>query len=243
MTDLTPLTPEQRDHVEANVGLAQHLAWDATRRNPVLDPYDALSVAYEALVRCVQRFDPTRADENEEGVKDIAGAFSGYARTRISGAILDFQRSRDHVPRRQRSTYKMLKSLGYGAGRSLPELADLTGMPEDRIRLIVAAVEAPPIPLHAEVLEGTADSTYVHERIAPSPSVESTALESRIKGAVAGAFDLLTDFQQLVIALRYYEGQDLRSISEILGTGLSRVRTEHSEALLCLHEAMVREAS
>lgn len=244
MKMLTPLTSEQRALVEKNLDLAHHLALSVWRRNQqAIDKSEIISVAYEGLTLAASRFDPSRA-EIKDGVPDIDGAFSGYARRRINGIILDWQRSKDHVPRRQRSTYKELQSHGYGDGRTASELADLTGLEETKIRLVVAAVEHEPVSLWATFPDDP-DFPYRDNVVAKTHAgdVEASALASRIQEIVTATFDSLTDFQRLVIALRYYEGEDLTTIATVLETNLSTVRVAHSEAILFLHAAMVSEAS
>lgn len=240
-----PLTDAQRVLVEKNLDLAHHLALVSWRRNPHLqDKDDFVAVAYEGLVTAASRFDPSRA-ALVDGVPDLAGAFSGYARRRIQGSILDWQRKRDHVPKRQRSTYKELQSLGLGQGRSPMELSDLTGMPVQRIRMIIAAVESP-------VLSLTRDVPLSEESGAPLSSqwqlpdkhqVESDVMGDAILHGVVSAWDDLPDLQRLVIAMRYYAGLDLTTVAQELGIRLSTVRVAHSEGLLFLHTAMMREAS
>lgn len=245
MTSTTQLTAEQQRLVSQNIDLARHLAWDACRRSPALDADETLSVAYEALVSVASRFDGSRANVLADGTVDLAGAFSGYARRRINGAILDWQRSKDHVPRRHRSIYKILQAHGHGAGRSVEELAEITGMEPERIRLLIAAVEASPVSLDST--QSADDSLDDGSPLAPkhhsSHSVEGSVLESRIKEAVTYVFDALPETQQAVVALRYYEGMDLASIAAELQVSLTSVRSMHSEAILQLHAAMVAEAS
>lgn len=242
MKTITPLTPIQRDLVEKNLDLAHHLALTVWRRNQdAIDKAEIISVAYEGLTLAASRFDPERA-EIKDGIPDIEGAFSGYARRRINGIILDWQRSRDHVPRRQRSTYKELQSHGYGDGRTASELADLTGLEETKIRLVVAAVEHAPVAF-MDVPRDEEEPVAGGAWLSSTDHVEETALASRIQEIVTATFDSLTDFQRLVIALRYYEGEDLTTIATVLETTLSNVRVAHSEAILFLHAAMVSEAS
>jgi len=245
MKTITPLTPDQRALVEGHLDLAGKIATTVWRKNPdAIDRDDLLGVAYEGLVTAASRFDPERANVND-GVRDIEGAFTAFASTRIRGEILDWQRSRDHVSRNQRSTYKALQSHGYGAGRTPEELSDLTGMDEIRVRLVIAAVESTPVSIFSTVVGNELD----HEPAEPKhsrrddESVEQSALASRIQDAVTEMFDSLSDFQRLVIALRYYEGLDLTTIATVLETGLTQVRVAHSEAVLYLHAAMVSEAS
>lgn len=237
----SPMTRVQRALVTDNLDLAHHLALEAWRRNPVSqDKEEVVAVAYEGLATAAIRFDPARANV-VNGVADLPGAFAGYARRRITGAILDWQRTRDHVPRRQRRAYKDLQALGYGTGRSASELADLTGMSQDRIRLIIAAVESPVLSL--TLPESTDTSSSTQWDLPSGVDIEEQALEATIRHTMAAAFDDLSDLQQVVIAMRYYQGLDLSAISALIGSRLTTVRTAHAEGLLYLHAAMVAEAS
>lgn len=232
---LPPLTTEQRDLVEKNLDLARHLALASWRRRPVSqDKDDYVSVAYEGLIAAARRFDPSRAGQ-VDGEADLDGAFAGYARRWINGSILEWQRGRDHVPKKQRSTYKTLQALGHGVGRTPEDLSEITGMPEERIRLIISAVEMPAVPL--EHGEGT------HQEPVDGRPVEERALGSKIQQAFVLCWDDLPDLQRLVIALRYYEGLSLLDVAELIEVRISLVRDAHAEALFSLHEAMVFEAS
>lgn len=232
---LPPLTSEQRDLVEANLDLAHHLALSSWRRRPISqDKDDYVSAAYEGLISAARKFDPARANV-VNGVADVTGAFSGYARQWINGSIMEWQRARDHVPKKQRSTYRTLQALGHGGGRSPEDLSELTGMPEDRIRLIVAAVESPAISLNPMDRE---DLGPTH-----SSPVEQRVMAIKIQQAFVRRWDALPDLQRLVIALRYYEGITLIEVSELIEVRISVVRDAHAEALMALHEAMVTEAS
>lgn len=239
----TQMTPQQRRLVEENIGLARHIAWDACRRSPSLDSEDALSVAYEALVSVAARFDPEQADVQDDGTRDVAGAFAGYARRRIAGAILDWQRGRDHVPRRLRTLYKTFQRHGLGAGMSMHEVAERTGLSVDKVRHIVAAVESSPVSLHSGEDEETGAPLWEAEHAATSEELEASALTARIQQTVISAYDDLSPLQQVIIAMRYYEGMDLTTVAAEVGASLTTVRVAHSEALLRLHEAMVMEAS
>lgn len=126
-------------------------------------------------------------------------------------------------------------------------MAEITGLDEDKIRLLVAAVEMSPVSFDSmfqadedEHAEHESDTAY--DRL-HSSSVEASLIETRIKQAVANVFDTLPEIQQAVIALRYYEGMDLTSIATSLELSLTSVRSMHSDALLQLHAAMISEAS
>lgn len=248
MNETQKMTEVQRTLVVQNLDLAHHLALAIWRKYPNQDKEEIVAVAYEGLVDAALRFDPSRANLVDD-VPDVAGAFAGFARRRINGAILDWQRRRDHVPRRQRAAYKDLQREGHGTGRSPEELSVLTGMPTDRVRTLIAAVEHTTIPLARTVSgsmledQGLYGPGEYEMDLASEQGVEEQVLEVRIRETVVEVYDGLSDLQRLVIALRYYEGLDLTAIATTVGVSLTQVRSAHMEALDRLHTAMVHEAS
>lgn len=76
------LSPEQRRLVEANMGLARHIAWRFIRkggRTPAADQADILGMAYVGLCEAAHRFDPSRGCR-----------FSSYAFSFIWGAVAKY---------------------------------------------------------------------------------------------------------------------------------------------------------
>lgn len=241
----TPLTDDQRALVEKNLDLAHHLAQAAWRKSPEMqDLEEIVAEAYVGLTKAASRFDPSRANV-VNGVPDVAGAFSGYARQAINGAILDWQRKQDHVPKRQRSTYKELQRLGLNEGRSAEELAEITGMEPERVRAIIFAVENPSVSLNFTYSSSSnpeSDSVEMDRRLPNHESVEASATEGKIRAAVVEAFDSLEERQRIAFAMRFYLGKDFATIASTLGTRVSQVRQMVDDANLIVHQAMVREA-
>jgi RNA polymerase sigma factor (sigma-70 family) len=55
-----PLTPEQSQMVEDNMGLIWHTAKQINKKNYPLEFDEIVNICYIALVRCVQKFDPSK---------------------------------------------------------------------------------------------------------------------------------------------------------------------------------------
>lgn len=237
------LTPEQKRLVEKNKDLAHSIALDFWRRAPEeMEKHEVVSVAYLGLSTAAARFDAEHHGEVNEDF-DPEKAFGAFVRHRIAGAIMDWQRSRDHVPRRQRRTYKDLQRIGHGNGASLEELSDITGLEVDKIRAITLAVETPAYSLdaHPEIWPGNAQEDGPH--LLPTQDVESSAVVSAMQQLLVQTIDSLPRLQQQVVFLHYYAGMDMADISAELGTRLSSVRVAHNEAILIIHSVMRRAAS
>lgn len=234
------LNSSQNELIEKNINLAHYIALDYWRRNKQnIEKDEVVTVAYLGLVNAAIRFDPTRPDIKKEDLEN-GKAFAGFARVKINGAILDWQRTQDHVPKRQRRIYKELQSLGHGEGRTPEELSQLTGMEQEKIRAIIHAVETRDVSIHNSTDH---DGNTTDVEIADENHVEIGVLTNSIQRAVIFAFEDLTDIQQMVIVLRYYRGLDLQQISAELGISTLNARTNHWEALAILHAAMKSAAT
>lgn len=215
-------------------------AW-AKNRN-TLEGGELVAVAFQGLVSAAIRFDPTRPDINPDDL--VSGtAFAGFARIRINGAIKDWQRSRDHVPRRQRRMYLDLKEQGHGAGKTPEQLADLTGLDVEKIRAITRAVEATSFSLDAPSDSWDADTPPDSVDRHITVDVESVAFVSSIQVLMVNTLHELPLLQQNVLVLRYYLGLEFPVIAQELEERLSSVRSAHNEAIQVIHEEMKRAAA
>jgi RNA polymerase sigma factor (sigma-70 family) len=236
MTD-QPLTPYQKDLVGRNIGLAQKIANEYVAKSTEFEQEEVTAIAYQGLIRAAQKFDPGR-----DTIIEQRGAFAGYARRWINGAILDWQRSMDHVQRSYRRIFKELVAKGWGTGATEEELIEATGIPKAKIREVLRAVRTTPVSfetLGALMEKATVgnDSTMAFDP--PSDhNVESSAMETHITHATSSAYQQLTEVQQIVIGLRYSTGLELQAIASELGMGLTEVREAHTEAVIILHGAM-----
>jgi len=227
---MSKLTEYQKRLVQDNVDLAHYLAQVAWARNPEkLDIDDLVSAAHQGLISAAMKFDPSMMDEGSTEAKH----FAGYARQRIRGAILDWMRNQDHVPRNKRISYKAFQKAGLGAGRSVEEVADITNLSVDKVKSIIQVVEATSFSL---------DSDYLPMELLAEDTVEGTAAENRMRAAMVSQWNILTPLQQAIVTLRYYSGLEFPAIAAELQVRLGLVRQEHEDAVLTLHSALKHSA-
>lgn len=111
--DLQPrrgLSPEQQLLVRENIELVRKIAGSFIRRLPphiLLD--DLISEVSLGLIDAAKKYNPS-----------LNNSFSAYASLRIRGAIKDFLRSLDHLPRSQRAK---VKKNGTESGQSAPPVS------------------------------------------------------------------------------------------------------------------------
>lgn len=236
---LTPLTPEQRTLVENNTSLARSLAMSVWVRNRVeLEGAEIVAVAFQGLVTAARRYDPRLS--TPETVAN-GRAFAGFARIYINGSILEWQRSRDHVPKRQRKVYRELQQHGWGEGKTIKELALITGMDPNKVSEIIHSVETTAISLDEsdDDWEDSSQSIGVYSRY----DVEGAILQTSVQDAYYRKFDSLADQYQIIFVLRHFEGWEFSTIATELELRQNYVRQVYQEVVLDLHDAVVREAS
>ncbi|MDI9493597.1 MAG: FliA/WhiG family RNA polymerase sigma factor [Bacillota bacterium] len=189
---------------------------------------DMVNQGIIALIDSVERFDP-----------DLGNKFESFASLKIRGAIIDFMRKQDWIPRNQRNLAKELDEV-YG------ELYAQTGREPTREEL---AEKMEISPMHLDKILQQRHNAFVlsyeemiHEKMmAASPLVnnagegnspEPELLYNELKSQLMEAIDLLNEKEKLVITLYYYENLKLKEIAEILGITESRVSQIHSASII-----------
>lgn len=230
------LTSEQQDLVRKNMDLAHSLARDSWNKNPEgMELEEVVSVAYHGLVKAALRFNPNHFEKTDSRFKPEL-AFVGFAKRWISGAILEWQRTEDHVQRSYRQIYKQLVIAGYDK-KNLEQIAPLMKEPLSKLQAVVHAVENPYVSLDETIAPGVSHPKF--GEVASDHDVESSALEVSITHAVQETHNSMSEQKQLIIALRYYANLEFQAIAMEMNVSLHYVRELHTEAILDLHEAMV----
>ena len=189
------------------------------------DQDDIISCGSLALLNSIDRFDHTR---------DIK--FETFASIRVRGAMIDYLRKQDWVPRTVRKSLKDIDS----AYTSLQN--ELGRDPTDE-------EIASKLNVHIDDYYETLGKTYstnilsIEELITDNlsnliPASESTPEkqyeDKELVNVIAQAIDCLSDKERTVISLYYYEGLKAKQIAGILEISESRVSQIHSKALIKL---------
>ncbi len=178
------------------------------------------------LINCIDRYDYKR------GVQ-----FDSFASIRVRGAIIDYLRKKEWVPRdihqkirlANKMSQQMQNELGRPPGDS--ELAQRLSMTETELnRLRVDEMS-----YHVLALE----ETLPHGNMSVMDAIEDTTaqtpehrlLQKDFKNQLAKYIDTLDEKERIVISLYYYEELKLREIAFVLGLTVPRVSQIHSKAL------------
>lgn len=191
---------------------------------------DLVSYGIFGLIDAIDKFD---------ALKDVK--FETYASLRIRGAILDQIRKMDWIPRtirqKQKKIDQAIREIEAKCGRSATdeEIAENLGITgEDyldwqsqmKVTNVVSLNEF--MEQGSEIPNGGADG---YSSSAQFDGPEEVIEKEELKKILAEALELLTEKEQKVIVLYYYEDMTLKEISSILEVSESRISQLHTRAL------------
>lgn len=204
------------------------------------DYEDAASQGLLGLIEAVDRFDPS-----------FGAQFSTYATVRVRGRVLDHLRSMDWLSRSarrrarkvQEATNQLWNTLGRApSDEELSEhldlnLAALQQSLIDSARVIVS------LDTLAEY-DGDQDTT-LHEMLPDERQVDPSDIfdEEDLKSQLMTALKSLTEREQLVLALYYYEELTLKEVGMVLNVSESRVCQLHARAIMNIKAALQTKAT
>ena len=198
---------------------------------------DLVSYGIFGLIDAIEKFD------NQKGVK-----FETYASLRIRGAVIDGLRSLDWVPRslRQKSkqlddTYAQLENE-LGREPTNDDLAVKLGLSVDEVEDEIKKSSLVSLISFDDYLE-----TH-HETAEPASDAEDESPEHQLdqkelKQTLASAIQNLTEKEQMVVTLYYYEELTLKEISKVMNVSESRASQIHSKAMMKLRTRLDRHKS
>jgi RNA polymerase sigma factor FliA len=194
----------------------------ALRLPPSVSREELVSAGVVGLLDAVEKFDAGL------GIK-----FKTYAEHRIRGAMLDELRKMDWFPRSVRKDIQRVEesilALETRLGREPEdwEIAKELGVGLDEyFKMIHRGACAGLLYIDDVNLEGDVSLR--------SEGLEASSPLDRLKSVVAGAIKGLSDMEQKVISLYYYDELTLKEIAEIFHLTESRISQIHSKAILRL---------
>lgn len=223
----------RRQLVEAHIGLAEYLARRFGNRGEALD--DLVQVGSLALVKAVDRFDPTRGVE-----------FSTYATHTIAGELKRHFRDRGwavRAPRRMQELYLRLSQtvsiLSQELGRSptIAEMAHSAGVSEEEVLEALEAGQA----YRSSSLDSPMGSNGEDDRedLASRLGGDDPGFErAESRAVLSPLIAQLPPRQQRILELRFYEGLTQSEIAQRLG-----ISQMHVSRLLARSLAQLRQQS
>lgn len=201
-----------------------------------LSMYLGYNVEYEDLVS-YGIFGLIDAIDKFDCFKEVK--FETYASLRIRGAILDQIRKMDWIPRTIRQKQKKIENVireieqNTGHAASDEEIANGLGVSADEYLEWQSQMKITGLISLNEYMEQGSDVSQEFGRHTTShfESPEERVERKELTKVLGEALKLLTDKEQKVITLYYYEELTLKEISNILEVSESRVSQLHTRAL------------
>jgi RNA polymerase sigma factor for flagellar operon FliA len=205
----------------------------AMRVPPSVSLDDLISAGIMGLLDAVDRFDPSRQVQ-----------FKTYAEFRIRGAMLDELRSMDWVPRSTRKKiHDMEKAITAVEGRlQRPaddlEIAEEMDLDLDTYYGILNKARGIELFSLDEYLKDDRDNSESKKTfknlIRGNDDLGDHIMASELRRVIADSLKTLSEKEQMVLSLYYYDELTLREIGEVLDLTESRISQIHTKAVIKL---------
>ena len=194
---------------------------------------DLVSYGVFGLIDAIDKFDTN---------KDVK--FETYASLRIRGSILDQIRKMDWIPRtvrqRQRKIDEAIKSLEARTGKTPTDemLAEELGVSGEELLSWQSQLKVTNVVSLNEFVESGNEPGMDAKGNFRFAQPEEVIAETELKRMLKDAMQLLTEKEQKVILLYYYEDLTLKEISRVLEVSESRISQLHTKALQKMKKKM-----
>ena len=178
-----------------------------------VDFNDLVSIGIEELVKLSRRYDPKQNDN-----------FWGYAQKRVYGSMLDFLRSLDPISRANRKLVKEIDKITqeymskYGNEPNDEYLAEKLDEDIEKIK-------------KARIAGDIYTVFPIEEQLSYFDNISKKVETEELIDIIKKVLKEMTEKEQLVIQLYYFEELSLKEISEVLDVSESRISQIHSSAI------------
>ena len=200
----------------------------AVRLPPNISKDELIGPGVMGLFDAIDKFDSTR------GIK-----FMTYASLRIKGAMLDELRKMDWISRSVRRNINKIEDairiLEFKLDREPKddEIAEQLGLDMDSYyKMISRSHGVSLLSLDELMLDGT--TSRLNKQVADEPSPFDELKIREVKKIISKALAALSEKEQLVMSLYYYNELTLREIANVLNLTESRISQIHSKAIVRL---------
>ena len=193
-----------------------------------MDYEDLVSQGFMGIIDAVDRYDPAFGTQ-----------FSTYATVRIRGKVLDYLRAQDWLSRnarnRSRAIQKSISTLWESLGHapSDQQIASNMGIEVDKVQEALIDASKVIVSLDALETESEDDDASFYESVADERQENPSEIvdEEELKRELVKALLKLSDREQLLLSLYYYEELTFKEIGVVMGITESRVCQLHARAV------------
>ncbi|SEI41937.1 RNA polymerase sigma factor for flagellar operon FliA [Lachnospiraceae bacterium A10] len=236
--------------------------WDAYQKNPTDALREQIIIEYASLVKivagrlCVHLGNMVEYDDLVSyGIFGLIDAidkfdfdkevkFETYASLRIRGSILDQIRKMDWIPRtvrqRQKKIDEAMKNVEMRTGKAASdeEIAEELGVSGDELLTWQSQLKVTNVISLNEFVEQGNEPVMDAHRNSQFVQPEENVTKEELKAKLQEALSQLTEKEQKVILLYYYEEMTLKEISMVLEVSESRVSQLHTKGLNKMKKVM-----
>jgi RNA polymerase sigma factor FliA len=219
--------------IETYAPQVKYLAHRLACRLPAsLDLDDLISAGVLGLLDAIKKYDPTQA-----------ASLKTYAEFRIQGAMLDYVREWDWVPRsvrdKEHALMQAYATIEREQGRPAQdeEVATWLGLALDTLDHWLTAVRGVSLlSLDTPLTQDTTDDTrpVLAQLTEETPDPCALAETRELQAHLAAAIDALPEQEKVVLSLYYFEELTMREIGVVLGLTESRISQIRTKAILHL---------
>jgi RNA polymerase sigma factor for flagellar operon FliA len=191
---------------------------------------DLIQAGVLGLIEAMEKYDPGKNVQ-----------LKSYAKFRIRGAILDSLRDLDWSPRSLRREARRIEAaqthlrdtLGRMPGEH--EVAEQLGLELSEYQRLLGEVRG--LDIGSLFVESSEDGDEAMERDVPAPADQDPfqlCMETEQREVLAEAISELSEREQQVLSLYYFEELTMKEVGAVLGVVESRVSQIHTAALIAL---------
>ena len=229
-----PQDPQQVEAlIEAYAPLVKYLAHRLASRLPAsVGVEDLISTGVLGLLDAIQKYEPQRPNR-----------FQTYAEYRIRGAMLDYVREVDWVPRSVRDKEQALTEAyatierQQGRPATDEEVAAFLGLDLDTFEDWLTHARGVAVVSLAPAAEGHA-GTALAQLADEAPGPYQLAAAQECKEHLAAAIDALPEQEKVVLSLYYHEELTMYEIGQVLEVTESQISQIRTKAMLHLRAAL-----
>ncbi len=193
---------------------------------------DLIQEGVMGLIGIIDKYDP------EKGA-----TFFTYALKRIKGAMYDYLRGIDWIPRKTRHMLKEVEKAyivlegEYNRNPTEIEVADYLGVTEDDIKTTNSEMSRRQL-LNLDGFINDEDEDYTDFISSDENSPEDNYLHEEMLIKLSDEIDRLKDREKLLLSLYYVEELNFKEIAKVLGVTESRISQIHSGIMIKLKNKM-----
>ncbi|MGC8820879.1 MAG: FliA/WhiG family RNA polymerase sigma factor [Fervidobacterium sp.] len=179
---------------------------------------DLIQEGVIALLQAVEKYDPRHG-----------ATFKTFAYTRIKGAMLDYLRRIDYLPKNVRQDIKRLDREilnfydEYNRFPSYDEMAERLGMSSEDVKEIYSELALKQYLNLDQYLFESEEISYAPIEVKSEENVKENAWKSILYEQLIEAINKLDDKEKMMLSMRYEHELSLKEIAEVFGVTESRV--------------------